>query len=126
MVTVGELSRHGRTVAAHRPWPRGIVDAPTWHAIAETLAAGQATLLGFWGEPQAVHAALLDETAGAIGVATFECPDGRFPSLAALHPPAGRLERAIRHRFGLGPGGAPAVRPRPDQRRWGGERPAST
>ena len=32
---------------------------------------------------------------------TLECPDGKFPSVGALHPPAIRLERAIHDLYGL-------------------------
>ncbi len=99
--------RRGRRVAAHAPWPRTIVDAEAWSAIAAELAAGSCALLGFWGEAAAVHAALL--RADAISVATLECPEGTFPSLASHHAPAARLERAIRDLFGLAPAAAPAA-----------------
>ena len=43
---------------------------------------------------------------------------GVFPSLGRVHPPALRLERAIRDLFGLEAGGAPDARPWLDHGRW--------
>ena len=65
------------------------------------LAEGRATLLGLWGEPGAVHMAVIGEGAGEIAVVSLDCVDGNFPSVGALHPPAIRLERALRE--GLAP-----------------------
>ena len=53
-----------------------------------------------------------------IFVATIECPEGRFPSVGRLHPPAIRLERALRDLFGLDPVGLPDRRPWLDHGRW--------
>ena len=50
--------------------------------------------------------ALLDEGAADIAVITLECPEGRFPSVGLVHPPAIRLERAIHDLWGLEPDGA--------------------
>jgi len=63
--------------------------------------------------------AILDESQKNIVVATIECPDGRFPSVVRLHPPAIRLERALRDLFGLDPVGLPDQRPWLDHGRWG-------
>jgi Ni,Fe-hydrogenase III large subunit len=101
----------------HRPWPRAVVTAETWRAASERLAAGDLTLLGLWGEAHAVHMALLDEPQGAIGVASLECGDS-FPSVGRHHPPAIRLERAIRDLFGLEPEGLADTRPWLDHGRW--------
>src|SRR5690606_14555810 len=77
------------------------------------------SLLGLWGEAQAVHMALLDEQPSRIVVASLDCPDGRFPSVSRAHPPAIRLERAVRDLFGLEPEGLPDARPWLDHGRWG-------
>ena len=50
--------------------------------------------------------ALLEEPSTAIAVFSLECPDGRFPSVGAHHPPAIRLERTIADLYGLVPDGA--------------------
>src|SRR5580704_14104280 len=108
----------GRRVGAHRPWPRVVVGETAWRAAAGRLAAGELTLLGLWGATGAVHMALIDESARDIAVLTFKCPDGAFPSVGALHPPAIRLERAIRDLFGLTPTGLPDARPWLDLGFW--------
>src|SRR5512134_2550011 len=79
--SLGELLQAGHSVAAHRPWPRAVVDADTWILAAECLTQGSVTLLGLWGEADAVHMALLDEPGAAIGVLSLGCPDGQFPSV---------------------------------------------
>ena len=50
-------------------------------------------------------------------------PEGAFPSLGRHHPPAIRLERAIRDLFGLEPQGAVDARPWLDHGRWGRRQP---
>jgi Ni,Fe-hydrogenase III large subunit len=100
----------GSSVEAHRPWPRLLVDEDGWRSVASQLSAGYWTLLGLWGDAGAVHMAVLD--GGDLAVVTIECPDGRFPSVGALHPPAIRLERAIHDLYGIVPVGAP------DPRSW--------
>lgn len=92
-------------------WPRAIVTEPTWSALAVALAAGDLTLVSLWGEADAVHMALREEASGATGIATFLCPEGRFPSVGAHHAPAQRLERAACDLFGLQADGASDHRP---------------
>jgi len=62
--------------------------------------------------------ALLAEASDEVAVITHECPDRRFPSVGALHPPAIRLERAIRSLHGLEPEGLPDTRPWLDLGFW--------
>ena len=119
MTALGDLIARGRPVATHRPVPRAIVDAATWTLAGEALHEQRLTLLGFWGERAMVHLALLDESAGEHAVLSLDCPGGRFPSIAALHPPALRLERVIGDLFGLAAEGAPDARPWLDHGRWG-------
>jgi len=108
----------GNRIVGHHPWPRALVDAQTWSRAAERLADGSWSMLGLWAERDAVHLALLDEASGEIGVASLECRGGRYPSVAARHPPALRLERAIRDLFGHEPAGLPDIRPWLDHGRW--------
>jgi len=121
--SLGELLHAGRGVAGHRPWPRAVVDADTWVLAAECLTQGGVTLLGLWGEADAVHLALLDEPTATIGVLTLPCPGGQYPSVGELHAPAIRLERAIRDLYGLEPIGLPDSRPWLDHGRWGFHHP---
>ena len=114
-----DLAADATPVAAHRPWPRYDVTEAGWRNTGAALAAGEATLLGLWGEAHAVHLALLDETAREIAVFSLDCPHGRFPSLGAVHAPAIRLERAVQDLFGLQAEGLPDGRPWLDHGRWG-------
>ena len=123
MPAIAEVIQQGRIVAAHRPWPRAVVSREVWIAVAERFKDGLWTLLGLWGEPNAVHMALLDEEAREIEVVSLECPDGRFPSVARRHLPALRLERTLRDLFGLEAEDAPDSRPWLDHGRWGTRAP---
>jgi hypothetical protein len=120
---LSDLVAGGETVAAHHPWPRAIVSAAIWSEAAQQLRDGHLTLLGLWGEPKTVHMALLDEGTWQGAVLTLHCPDGRFPSVGRLHPPAIRLERTIGDLYGLVPDGAPDTRPWLDHGRWGVAQP---
>jgi Ni,Fe-hydrogenase III large subunit len=100
----------GKTIPEHRPWPRLVVDEDGWRFAASRLSAGSWTLLGLWGDIGGVHMAVLDEGARGIAVVTIPCPDGRFPSVGAIHPPAIRLERAVRDLYGHEPVGCPDTR----------------
>ncbi len=99
-------------IGRHRPWPRAVVADEGWNNAIDNLARGRCTLLGLWGDAGDVHMALLDEKAGNIAVISYACKDGKYPSVGARHPPAIRLERAIRDLFGLDAVGTP------DPRSW--------
>jgi Ni,Fe-hydrogenase III large subunit len=113
----------GKKIAGHRPCPRLVVNEDGWRFAASQLSAGYWTLLGLWGDTGAVHMAVLDEGAREIAVVTIPCPDGHFPSVGALHPPAIRLERAVRDLYGLEPVGSPDVRPWLDLGFWDVQHP---
>jgi Ni,Fe-hydrogenase III large subunit len=123
MAALADIIAQGRRVDGHRPWPRAIVTPEAWRAVAGELAAGHATLLGLWGDSGAVHMAAMSEAGRDINVVTVECPDGGFPSVGALHPPAIRLERAIKSLYGLEPIGAPDMRPWLDLGFWDVQHP---
>ncbi len=109
----------GMPVAGHRPWPRYALDAAGWQKLVEGLgAAPHWALLDLWAEPDAVHAALYDENAQAVAVASLSCPDRRFPTLSAVRPAAGRMERAARDLFALDAADAIDKRPWLDHGRW--------
>jgi Ni,Fe-hydrogenase III large subunit len=86
------------------------VDAAGWRAAAEGLAAGELGLMGLWGEPGLVHMAVSGGP-GQAAVLDLACPEGRYPSVGALHAPAIRLERSIFDLCGLVAEGAPDTRP---------------
>ncbi|MGD9545476.1 MAG: NADH-quinone oxidoreductase subunit C [Methylocystis sp.] len=105
------------------PWPREIVDEAGWRAFAESLEKGERELLSLWGERSSVHMAVLEAREPRLRIITLECREGSFPSVGRLHPPALRLERAIRDLFGLEPEGAPDDRAWLDHGRWGVRHP---
>jgi Ni,Fe-hydrogenase III large subunit/Ni,Fe-hydrogenase III component G len=101
---------HREKAEQHRPWPRVAVTDDGWQQAIDQLAAGHCTLLGLWGDAASVHMALLTATFDEIAVLSYTCKDGKYPSVAARHPPAIRLERAIRDLFGLDATDAPDTR----------------
>jgi len=113
----------GRKIAGHRPCSRLVVNEDGWRFAASQLSAGYWTLLGLWGDTDAVHMAVLDEGAREIAVVTMPCPNGHFPSVGALHPPAIRLERAVRDLYGFEPVGLPDTRPWLDLGFWDVQHP---
>jgi Ni,Fe-hydrogenase III large subunit/Ni,Fe-hydrogenase III component G len=103
---------HHEIARSHRPWPRVTVTDDGWRQAIDLLADARCTLLGLWGETSNVHMALLDETSGELAVVSYACKSGTYPSVAAHHPPAIRLERAIHDLFGFEAVGTP------DPRSW--------
>jgi Ni,Fe-hydrogenase III large subunit len=116
-VTWADLIAAGRRVDDHHPWPRLLVDEEGWRAAIAGLAAMRWTLSGLWGDEGAVHMAL--SNGAGLAVLSLECPDGRFPSVGRLHPPAIRLERAICDLYGFAAEGAADRRPWLDHGQWG-------
>jgi Ni,Fe-hydrogenase III large subunit len=104
------LLNEGWHMLSQRPIPRALVNADTWTRAIAHLAAGDLTLLSVWGDAGHVHLALSQPEDHTIGVLTLPCPDGRYPSVGLMHPPAIRLERAIRDLFGFEPVGLPDTR----------------
>src|SRR5687768_1815359 len=92
-------------------WTPSLVDRQAWEQTAERLRAGEASLLGLWGEPGCVYMAVLDNAANSARVLRLPCEAGRFPSVGRLHAPAIRLERAMHDLAGLEAEGAPDRRP---------------
>jgi Ni,Fe-hydrogenase III large subunit len=117
---------HRQKAADQRPWPRVIVGDDGWLAAIDCLISGRASLLGLWGEPAAVHMALLSADFAEIGVVSLQCDDGKFISVASRHPPAFRLERTIQDLFGLQAIGATDQRPWLDHGVWGQTHPLGT
>ena len=119
MPSLIDLMLEGRQVQHHSPWPRSVVDASIWKFAASELAQGRWSLLGLWGEPSTVHMAIMDEQTAEIAVVSLDCPDRAYPSVSQHHPPAFRLERAVRDLFGLVAEGSSDTRPWLDHNRWG-------
>ncbi|KIZ33802.1 MULTISPECIES: NADH-quinone oxidoreductase subunit C [Rhodopseudomonas] len=119
MPSLIDLNLEGQQVQRHRPWPRTVIDSAVWGFATRQLAERRWSLLSLWGEPAMVHMALFDSRSAEIGVVSLECPDKHFPSVAAHHPPAQRLERSIQDLFGLVADGATDSRPWLDHGQWG-------
>jgi Ni,Fe-hydrogenase III large subunit len=115
--------KHRGKAKQHRPWPRAAVTDDGWQQAIEHLAAGRCTLLGLWGDAPSVHMALLAGNFSDVAVLSYVCKDSTYPSVAARHPPAIRLERAIRDLFGLEAVGAPDTRGWLDLGFWSVRRP---
>ncbi len=111
------LLARGERVPTHLPWLRVVVDTPAWQDAIRHLGDGTLAMLALWAEPGMVHMALLDGQ--AMGVISLACPRGSFPSVARLHPPALRMERAIADLWGLVAEGLPDRRPWLDHGAWG-------
>ena len=118
MPSLIEVIRAGRKVERHHPWPRAVVNGDAWRSAAGALGDGSWSLLGLWGEPSRVHMAILDDSSAGIGVISLDCPDRNYPSIAAYHRPALRLERTIRDLFGLEATGTPDARLWLDHGQW--------
>ncbi|HXV25427.1 MAG TPA: NADH-quinone oxidoreductase subunit C [Alphaproteobacteria bacterium] len=126
MTSLKEIASNSQQVDAHHPWPRAVVTDDAWQVVLRQLVDGRATLLGLWAEPRTVHLALIEEVSSDIAVFSLACKNGRFPSVAAVHPPAIRLERAIRDLYGLRPTGLADTRPWLDLGFWGVTHPLSS
>ncbi len=118
MHTLDSLLQHLPPVPAHHGWPRVRVDERTWSAIGEALREGKLELLAEWGDVAAVHCALHEPAARQVRIASIGVAAGQAPSLARLHPPALRLERAIVDLFGIEMVGLPDRREWLDHGRW--------
>jgi Ni,Fe-hydrogenase III large subunit len=119
MTALADIAKKGKTAEAHLPWPRTVVDGESWRLAVKELAEARATMLGLWGDNNAVHMALMEEPSSAISVLTYQCRDGKFPSVAANCPAAGRLERSIADLYGLKATGSPDTRSWLDLGFWG-------
>ena len=111
-----DVIRAGRQIVDHSPCPRAVVNHEGWRRATGVLSGGQWTLLGLWAEREHVHMALNDN--GELGVLSIVCEAKRFPSVGQSHPPAMRLERAIRDLWGLEAEGLADTRPWLDHGRW--------
>src|SRR5271165_3768966 len=82
-----------------------------WFEAGRRMGSGEATLVSLWGDEGRMRLAVR-EADGVLAIVDLPCDRGAFPSVAALHPPASRLERSACDLFGFTAVGAP------DKRRW--------
>ena len=125
METLLETLRRGRPVAGAKPQPRLVVDPAAFLRIAREIGKGEGDLVSLWSDRTDVHMALTVRGRPEISVVSLACPDGHFPSVGRMHPPALRLERAIRDLYGLVPENGPDQRGWLDHGRWGLTQPCA-
>ena len=114
----------GGNTAGPDGFVRADVDAAAWTAIAEYVASGNADLVSMWADGDVVRMALRELGSMTQLIATLKLTRPSFPSLGLHHPPAIRLERAIRDLHGIEPEGLPDGRAWLDHGVWQ-EGPAS-
>lgn len=126
MSALADIAVGTKRLAGCEPlWRRVAIGADAWHAVSDALAAGEATLCGLWGDDAAVHMAISPPASDTITIVSIECPNGTFPSVGAVHPPAIRLERAIHSLYGFSPVGTTDPRPWLDHGVWNVQYPLS-
>jgi Ni,Fe-hydrogenase III large subunit len=124
--SAGAIIRSGVAVAACRPWPRFVLGADAWAALASGGAEDDGTaLLALWAEPGFVHAAF-QEGGGGVLLATAAAQDGRYAALSPAWPGAAPFERMVRDLWGLQAAGGADARPFPDHGRWAVSAPLSS
>lgn len=101
--------------------PRALVSAGDWREAAQSCARGEKTLVALWAEKECVHMALSDPDGAHVSIVSHVCPGGVFPSVAKIHTPADRLERAMTDLWELRPDAAHDSRPWLDHGRWKGD-----
>src|SRR5918994_3990562 len=92
-------------------WTPLVVNRQAWEQAAEGLHSGELSLLSLWGEPGCAHMAVSEHPSGEVSLLRFACETSHFPSIGRRHPPAIRLERAMRDLAGLESESSPDVRP---------------
>jgi Ni,Fe-hydrogenase III large subunit len=123
MMSLRETMQSGTAVRHSQPWPRHVVEPAAWLRSIREISKGEGDLLSLWSDGAEVHMAILERQSSQIGLISVECPEGLYPSVAHLHPPAMRLERAIQDIYGLTAKGLPDPRRWLEHGRWGERRP---
>ncbi len=94
------------------------VEPGVWATLAEGCAGGLHDLSALWADGDRMRMALSAD--GQRVIASLKTEAGVYPSVSAHHPPAMRLERAMRDLYGVQPLGLPDPRPWLDHGRWPG------
>ena len=92
------------------------VNEARWSGLAGGCAAGRHELAGLWFDNGVIRMALVDASARAI--VALDARKGSYPSVGRHHPPAIRLERAMRDLYSVEPAGLPDPRPWLDHGVW--------
>ncbi|BDV37238.1 nickel-dependent hydrogenase large subunit [Methylocystis bryophila] len=107
-----------------RPWPREVVGAAGWKRTIEEIASGASDMLSLWSDGAWVYLGVFEKD--TVRIVSFDCgAEKSYPAVGYLHPPAIRLEKAIRDLFGLEAEGATDRRRWLDHGRWGLRHPGA-
>jgi Ni,Fe-hydrogenase III large subunit len=94
------------------------VDAATWTALAKGCADGLNDFAALWFDDGVVRMALIDCGKRIRSIVALDVGRSSYPSVGRYHPPAIRLERAMRDLYGIEPKGLPDDRPWLDHGVW--------
>ncbi len=88
-----------------RPWRARRSTTPGWKRTIEEIASGASDMLGLWSDGSNVYLGVFEKD--TVRIVSFDCgAEKSYPAVGYLHPPAIRLEKAIRDLFGLEAEGA--------------------
>ncbi len=93
---------------------------PLWTGLAKGCAAGWQDLSALWFDDGKMHIALSDPHRRMRAIVSIAVRDGAYASVGVHHPPATRLERAMRDLYGTNPLGLPDGRAWLDHGVWPG------
>jgi len=97
---------------------RFTVSEKQWTGLVRGCVEGLHDLSSLWFDSDRVLMALITRDACVKVIASLECNHGHYPSVGQWHPPAIRLERAMRDLHGVTPEGLPDDRPWLDHGVW--------
>ncbi len=104
-----------------RPWPRHVLPAASWAALAPDDVAFEA----LWADTGAVYALFIG-TDGQPLLTSTQVTEGRYPALSPRFPAAAAPERMVRDLWGHEADGAADGRPWLDHGVWGFTRPLAS
>ncbi len=108
------------------PWPRHILTAPDWRAMAAALVEdGNLVLVALWADTVQVHALFLDEAQGVPLLASVAVEAGAYAALSPARAGASWFERLVFDLWGHKPIGGVDARPWLDHGTWSHSAPLS-
>jgi Ni,Fe-hydrogenase III large subunit len=118
-MTAAGIIAAATTVPCH-PWPRHLLSADEWRALAAALAeTSSMELLALWADPTHVHALFHDTAAARFLPASVAVVEGGYTALSPQRPVAAWFERMIHDLWGHNAIGGTDARPWLDHGRWG-------
>jgi Ni,Fe-hydrogenase III large subunit len=103
-----------------RPWPRHLLTAAEWGALAVALAeAPSLELLALWADPTHLFSLFHDAAAGRFLPASVAVIGGGYAALSPHRPAAAWFERMVHDLWGHTAVGGTDARPWLDHGRWG-------